>query len=281
MIIGLCVHFILSIVGLILLWLLRDNKYILWYATIYVVYLLIFKRTIILAWTILLGVRKALRSRSYKHFKTLAWNVFHKCTGGTRIELYKSLKSRTKPKILKGIHDIPYKHVIYVCNYPISTITYFTVGLLPDASLITLISKDKRKNKVYNTFLKPIYNEKNQNYIPVIKEESNYEKLVGLIQEHIKRQSICVFPELLNKRHGIYDLAEFRTGIFRIAHALGIPIVPVIFDHIPIDTIGYIKDKPFKVAIGPLVKPSSYKDVTPFVDDIRNWMQLKLSANRK
>jgi 1-acyl-sn-glycerol-3-phosphate acyltransferase len=134
---------------------------------------------------------------------------------------------------------------------------------------------------MYNTFIGPIYNDKNKNHIPVVNEESNYEKIVELIQKHIKRQSICVFPEVINKQHRGCDLAKFRTGIFKIAYALGIPIVPVIFDHIPINKIGYIKDKPFKIALGPLVKPSHYKDVTPFIDDIRNWMQLKLSHNRK
>ena len=113
-------------------------------------------------------------------------------------------------------------------------------------------------------------------YIPVPSKDSNYDDIKEQIREHIKTKSIFVYPEMVKKRTDIYELCEFRTGIFNIAKELNIPVVPVVIDHIKYGIGGIIPSRrPCQIHIG---RPYTINDDDNTINIIREWMSTRLRS---
>lgn len=105
------------------------------------------------------------------------------------------------------------------------------VNLLDHCTVYNATPHFKQGIELASHFEIPVYGwfMKQRGTIPVYRGASatkQHRALVESVREEIRRgHSILVFPEGTRTRNG--RVGPFRTGLFRIAHALGIPIVPV------------------------------------------------------
>ncbi len=160
--------------------------------------------------------------------------------------------------------------VIFVSNYIGDPLEYLNVGLMGDK--ITLVARDMSQTK-YGYLMEGLYNHKN--YISLKLGKSNYDYLKNKVERHIRKHSIFVYPEE-DKNRGGYELANFKTGIFKISHELGIPIVPIVWDHYQTNH-STITVKPHKITIGQQYKPNNYDNWNNLMMDVREWMNHSLS----
>lgn len=122
-----------------------------------------------------------------------------------------------------NLDKLPKTPTIIVANYPCNYVEYLAQGLFYDKMCLML-------HKPAIAVLKYIFGRKN--LIGVSKGE--FDKLQNVIDKKVKEgYSIFSYVEReYHTRKDDYSITDIRSGVFRIAKNLKIPITPVVIDHI-------------------------------------------------
>jgi hypothetical protein len=134
-------------------------------------------------------------------------------------------------------NKLPEKPSIYVCNYCYDRVENFSYLTIPrKLSLILTKGNIEKFNVIQNCI---ITNGKGDEY--------------KFVKESIKKsveqgRSIIVYISS-HKQHIIGKIGRIRSGIFRIAKELEVPVTPIAFDYIH-QTYGYIPYQNFRVHVG-------------------------------
>lgn len=137
-------------------------------------------------------------------------------------------------KLTHNLYKLQKKPAIILCNYPALMIEHLVHGMLPQKTCLVVWEGVK-------TFTSRMVGEENLLYT----SKNCFEKLQKSIRKKIKDgYYIVAYPEKgWTKRKNWYEVCELRTGMFRIAQKLNIPIIPMALDHmrmtIRMDTYHY------------------------------------------
>ena len=158
---------------------------------------------------------------------------------------------------------IPTDPTIFIANYPLNYIEYFTHGLF--GSKLCLLVHGPAVN-----ILKYLYG--NDNLISVNK--GNFDKVQELVDKKMNDgySIFCYVERDYYNRKDNYSIQEFRTGMFNIAKKLNKTITPLCIDHLE-HFMGFIDtENIFRIKVGD----------TQLVDDIVNTMnKVKLFMTRE
>ena len=144
---------------------------------------------------------------------------------------------------------IPLEPTIFMSNYPINYIEYFTHGLFGN-KLCLLVHGPAIK------ILKYLYG--NDHLIAVNK--GNFDKVQELVYDKMNNgySIFCYIEREYHNRKDNYTIQEFRTGMFHIAKKLNKTITPLCIDHLE-HIMGFIEtENIFRIKVGD----------TQYVDDI-------------
>lgn len=157
--------------------------------------------------------------------------------------------------IFKQYFHRPPKPTIYIANYPSDFTEYLLPGIFhPNLTFVILKGATK--------FAEPIFG-KDRILSIDLDSTNNFENTKDIIEKRIKKNySIFSYVEkTYYSRKNIYTLTEFRSGMFRIAQQLNIPITPVICEHIEYE-YGFIgKNKPKIIILEPFYVIDIEKDI--------------------
>ena len=126
---------------------------------------------------------------------------------------------------------LPSKPTIFISNYPSDFIEYTIPGLF-EGKISIMLFKDAYK-KLVNIF------GKDRLICIDLDSKNQFQQTKNDIQDKInKGYSIYLYPERkYYNRKNIYELTEFRSGIFHIAKELNISITPIIIDHFQFENV--------------------------------------------
>lgn len=134
--------------------------------------------------------------------------------------------------------NIPTCNTIFVVNYPKIYYECFALLLLPKK--ITILMQDKMLSRIFcdNFLYKPVYRKK--------KYGKSYKNVRLQIKQRLKENiSVAALVSTEDTK-----LVRIRTGIFKIAKELNIPVTPVVIDTIDISTDCRILKQNFKIYVG-------------------------------
>jgi hypothetical protein len=134
--------------------------------------------------------------------------------------------------------NIPKCNSIFVINYPKIYYESFAILLLPKD--LTIAMQDKLLCKLFcdNFLYKPVYRKK--------KYGKSYKDVKRQIKQRIKENvSVAGLVSTEDTK-----LARIRTGLFRIARELNIPVTPVVIDTIDIAVDFRIVKQNFQIYVG-------------------------------
>ena len=153
---------------------------------------------------------------------------------------------------------LPLKPTIIIANYPTNYIEYLANHLLCDRKICFVV---KRTAPVQSIAVRLFYHEEN---ILFVSSKGSFEDTQDIIEEKIQ-QGYTIFTYIDKtyfKRPTKYAVHDIRRGIFTIAKNLGVPITPMVFDHID-HSLGILEQTTFKI----------FTDETRFVRDIDEEME--------
>lgn len=173
---------------------------------------------------------------------------------------------------LKVVGIKPNRNVMYLVKYPDSPIEYLAFKYFEPVSLL---SKDRGlvNSKIDLGFVNP----DNRILLPN-DDKGYYDKTKEMIAHKIKSMSIYAYPESNPINGRLPDVVHpLRTGLFRIAKELNIPVVPVVIENIKRDYI--LQQRNQHIYIGQMISPYLKLDemvslTTKFMED-----HIKLSKN--
>lgn len=227
---------ILIIIGLgLILFIVTKNIYVL---LLTVILLLIFLPTIVAMSNIIKPAIRAMITGNKNLIKDMADEIF------------------TNWHSLKIIGEKPKGHVMYLVKYPDSPIEYLAYKFFEPVNIVS--RGTKILNKVGGSMMDTVFNE--EDYIPIYADQGGYyEKARDLIAQRIKSKSIYGYPESSdnNKRERGY-VYPLRSGLFRIARELKIPVVPVVVEHLSRDVI--MSQRTQHIYIGKAISPDTPLD---------------------
>lgn len=159
-----------------------------------------------------------------------------------------------------------FQPVIYISNYPSNTIEYFAYKVIDKDSFLLFGDCFGYKNPI-STFISD----------KVIMSK-NYKNTKKSIIDCVNKKGVSVYAYIERKyknRKTPYNITELRTGIFNISKETGIPICPVIIDHVD-NIYGFMdNDEIFKIHIGPKLVVSNIEKDMKFVS---TYIQKHLSS---
>ena len=161
-------------------------------------------------------------------------------------------------KLTHNLDTLYKKPAIILCNYPALMIEHLVHGMLPEKTCLVVWEGVK-------TFTSRMVGEENLLYT----SKNCFEKLYKDIKIKIKKgYYIVAYPEKKwTERKNWYDVCQLRTGMFRIAQKLNIPVIPMAIDHmrmtIHMDTYHY------RVKLG---KPLLVDDIDTSVSIVYNFL---------
>lgn len=130
---------------------------------------------------------------------------------------------------LEIIGSKPNRNVIYLAKYPDSFPEYLASQYLDPVVCIA-----KAPPEPFKSMFRGYYNP--QHWIPYKSGQNSFEYIKSQIRDKIKTSSIFAYPEEhVKKKRGV--VFNFRSGLFKIAKELNIPIVPVVVEYLPIQYV--------------------------------------------
>ena len=175
-----------------------------------------------------------------------------------KIEIPKNIFTRNF-RLIENFKDLPKSPSILVVNYCQSRMEFLAFKLIPvDFSFIYAY---RLKNIISIYFDNPIYKKTDQNSFQDIKKE---------IQNHTNSGRYIVSYVSIPTHH--LGINRMRSGIFRIAKELNIPITPVCIDYIH-NFFGYIPSQNFQIKIG---ETFYVQDIQESVNKTRNFYKENL-----
>lgn len=207
---------ILIIIGLgLILFIIKKNIYIL---LLTVILVLIFLPSIVAITNLVKPAIRAITTGDHKYIKDIADEIF------------------TNWHSLKIVGEKPKGRVMYLVKYPDSPMEYLAYKFFEPVDIISR-NISYMGNGFSSFAMGSVFKE--EDYIPVDHRHGNYyEKTRDIIAQRIKSKSIYGYPESSdnNKRERGY-VYPLRSGLFRIARELKIPVVPVVVEHLSRDVI--------------------------------------------
>jgi 1-acyl-sn-glycerol-3-phosphate acyltransferase len=96
------------------------------------------------------------------------------------------------------------------------------------------------------------------NHIIVSRDGGSFEHIRDQVSRHVldRGRSVYFYP---SNGFGPYDVQPFRTGMFRIAADLNIPLVPIVFSHLggPV----FSQDRTIHICIGSEMQSKSFEQL--------------------
>lgn len=159
---------------------------------------------------------------------------------------------------------------IFICNYPeCNLVEYFSQGLIPQNYALVV----NKKTKIYTRSVYPkdrvimleLDDPNSDNYTKLKKEIKNKTDLGYNIFCYFDNKHVGNHEK--EKKTWRYGLKGVRTGIFKISIELGIPIIPIVMDHLYINN-GYIPPQKFRIKV---LKEVSLKGLTDISEIVKNY----------
>lgn len=187
-------------------------------------------------------------------------SVFTLITGKNTVNMRRMCQSLfNNHTILKhNMEVIPQYPTIWLLNYPQKNwIEYYTQSLLPQNYVFVA-------NNKFGKILTQYYGSDRIHTINFSKSE-NYNTLKSQIKKILSRgTSVCMYFDTKVDYKGIkphkYTLQTPRRGIFNIARELGVPVTPIVMDHLYISG-GIIPPQNFQIYVGKSLKISDDRDI--------------------
>ena len=176
-------------------------------------------------------------------------SVIHSCYIKKSISDNNNFFDNVRIHILNS-HKLHNKPNIIISNYISDRIEHFFIFLLKKPISLLLGETICKDLKVYNFF-----------DVTPIPDKNSYDFTKKSITEKIN-EGKYVFC-YINTRSYItrHNYGKYRSGIFKIARELNIPITLVAFDNIDMTWYGTIKEQPFIMNIGPTFYVSPTKSI--------------------
>ena len=128
---------------------------------------------------------------------------------------------------------------IFVCNYCNDRLENLACILIPKNIVILMRDTLKKISKLHKLVKWAIY----------IKEKNSYDNTKKEIEEHIKEGRSIFSYVTKTPRLGPIHIENIRTGMFKLAKELNIPVTPIVIDYID-TTFGIINGQNFHITIG-------------------------------
>jgi hypothetical protein len=154
-----------------------------------------------------------------------------------RDAVYKIFNKNLKLKL--DFSKLPDKPTIIVCNYCTDRLENLACILIPKDIAILMRDTLKKISKLHRLIKWPIYT----------KEKNSYENTKKEVCKNIK-EGRSVFSYITKTpRLGPTYIQNIRTGMFKLAKELNVPVTLIAIDYID-STIGMIKSQNFNIVVG-------------------------------
>lgn len=154
-----------------------------------------------------------------------------------RDAVYKIFNKNLKLKF--DFSKLPDKPTIIVCNYCTDRLENLACILIPKDIAILMRDTLKKISKLHRLIKWPIYT----------KEKNSYENTKKEVYKNIK-EGRSVFSYITKTpRLGPTYIQNIRTGMFKLAKELNVPVTLIAIDYID-STIGMIKSQNFNIVVG-------------------------------
>ncbi len=142
---------------------------------------------------------------------------------------------------------------IYIANYPSDLLEYLIPGLFASKTALVI-----NNASIFIPIFMP-----DRAIVVDMENPDNYLKILENVKNKIKNgfNIFSYVEKKYYKRKHKYHLTKFRTGMFRIAHELGIPITPVVATHFE-PTCGIDFNKSEIKVLEPFLVPKNIKECT-------------------
>jgi len=131
--------------------------------------------------------------------------------------------------------NIPKEIVIFAVNYPNEFMEYIYPTIFEQQGVcISIVARKLSDFGFMNRTLCGIYLDPKYNQISVPLKKNSYKECLKQISQHTlrKKRSIWVYPERDGCRKQKYSSPPLRSGIFKIAEHLNLPVVPLVCSHL-------------------------------------------------
>lgn len=134
---------------------------------------------------------------------------------------------------VKILGCLPTQPVLFAVNYPNEFMEYnyytiFEQHNIPIAMMMrTIHEMSAPRQLIFNS----LFSE--ETYIPISKEGGSFAECKQSVQfHHLQGRSIWCYPEEGGSEKRPFEHCQLRSGTFRMAEELSIPVVPVVFSHL-------------------------------------------------